>query len=129
MAFDPETDYSDLLRTVVMLLRTTAIAASSRRGAHQIATAEEKINEALAQLAKIDSVKKLADAIQKNATKIDGECTGLNSGIRRLLDQALPPSPAPERPLRWYPRSTVRTAVPPDRRRRRPFRCSSSSQS
>jgi hypothetical protein len=72
-----------------MLLRTTAVAASSRRGAHQIATAEEKISEALAQLAKIDSVKKLADAIQKNATKIDGECTNLNSGIRRLLDQAL----------------------------------------
>jgi hypothetical protein len=89
MAFDPENDDPDLLRTVVMLLRTTAVAASSRRGAHQIATAEEKISEALAQLAKIDSVKKLADAIQKNATKIDGECTNLNSGIRRLLDQAL----------------------------------------
>jgi hypothetical protein len=89
MAFDPENDDPDLLRTVVMLLRTTAVTASARKGAHQVATAEEKINEAVTQLAKIDSVKKLADAIQKSATKIDGECTSLNSGIRRLLDQAL----------------------------------------
>jgi hypothetical protein len=89
MAFDPETDDPDLLRTVVMLLRTAAITASARKGAHEIATAEEKINEALTQLEKIDSVKKLAGTIQKSATKIDGECTSLNSGIRRLLDQAL----------------------------------------
>ena len=89
MAFDPENDDADLLRTVVMLLRTTAVAASARKGTHQIATAEEKINEALAQLAKIDSVKKLADAIQKSAVKIDGECTSLNSSTHRLLDQAL----------------------------------------
>jgi hypothetical protein len=89
MAFDPENDDPDLLRTVVMLLRTTAVAATSRKGVHEIATAEEKINEALAQLTKIDSVKKLAGAIQKSATRIDGECTSLNSSIRRLLDQAL----------------------------------------
>jgi hypothetical protein len=89
MAFDPENDDPDLLRTVVMLLRTTAVTASARKGAHQIATAQENINEAMAQLAKIDSVKKLAGTIQKSATKIDGECTGLNSSIRRSLDQAL----------------------------------------
>lgn len=89
MAFDPQIDDPDLLRTVVMLVRTVAITASVRKGAEQIATAEEKINEAMAQLAKIDSVKKLAGAIQKNATKIDGECTSLGAGVRRLLDQAL----------------------------------------
>ncbi len=89
MAFDPENDDPHLLRTVVMLLRTMAIATTSRKGAHEIATAEEKINEALAQLAKIDSVKKLVGTIQKNATKIDGECTSLDSSIRRILDQAL----------------------------------------
>lgn len=89
MAFDPENDDPDLLRTVVMLLRTAALTASARKGAYQIATAEEKINEALAQLTKIDSVKKLAGTIQKNATKIDGECSSINSAIRALLDQAL----------------------------------------
>ena len=55
----------------------------------QVATATEKIDEARAQLAKIDTIKKLADGIQKNVGKIEGECTSLNSGIRRLLDQAL----------------------------------------
>jgi hypothetical protein len=89
MAFDSEHDDSELLRTVVMLLRAAAITASSRRGAHEITTAAEKIDEAIAQLAKIDAVKKLADGIQKNATKIDSECTGIGVGIRRLLDQAL----------------------------------------
>jgi hypothetical protein len=89
LAFDPGHDDPDLLRTVVMLLRATAITASARKGADRTATAEEKISEALVQLAKIDSVKKLADTIGKNAAKIDSECTGLSSGIRRLLDQAL----------------------------------------
>lgn len=89
MAFDPETDDVDLLRTVVMLLRTAAMTVSTRKGAQQVATAEEKVNEALAQLAKIDSVKKLAGVIQRNATKIDGECTSLSAGIQRLLEQAL----------------------------------------
>lgn len=89
LAFDPDNDDPDLLRTVIMLLRTTAIATSGRKGVHQVATAEEKITEALNQLTKIDSVKKLSATIQKSATKIDGECTGLNSAIRRLLDEAL----------------------------------------
>ena len=46
--FDPETDDYELLRTVVMVLRTAAKAASSRTGATQTATAEEKIREELA---------------------------------------------------------------------------------
>lgn len=89
MAFDPENDDPDLLRTVVLLLRTVAVTAAARKGAHEVATAEEKINEALAHLAKIDSVKKLSASIQKSASKIDGECNSLNTGIRRLLDEAL----------------------------------------
>lgn len=44
MAFDPESDDPDLLRTVVMLLRTVAITTSARKGSHQVATAEEKIS-------------------------------------------------------------------------------------
>ena len=72
MAFDPQNDDPELLRTAVMLLRTAAIAAASRNGANEIATAEEKITEAIAQLTKIDEVKKLAGSIQKSATKIDG---------------------------------------------------------
>jgi hypothetical protein len=74
LAFDPENDDPDLLRTVVMFLRTVAITTSARKGSHQVATAEEKIREALTQLVKIDSVKKLSAAIQKSASRIDGEC-------------------------------------------------------
>ena len=89
MAFDPHNDDPELLRTAVMLLRTAAIAAASRNGANEIATAEEKITEAITQLTKIDEVKKLAGSIQKSANKIDGECTNLNTGIRRLLGEAI----------------------------------------
>lgn len=89
MAFKPEADDPALLRTVVMLLRASALAASSRRGADEIATAEEKITEAIKQLEKIDGVKKLASSIQRNATKIENDCTGINAGIQRLLTDAL----------------------------------------
>ncbi|MFC4859454.1 hypothetical protein [Actinophytocola glycyrrhizae] len=49
---------------MIMLLRTTAIATASRKGVHQVATAEEKIAEALNQLVKVDSVKKLSATIR-----------------------------------------------------------------
>lgn len=78
-----------MLRTIVQLLRTVAIATVTRKGTDEIATAEEKIREALAHLGRIDGVKKASAAIQKSAAKIDSECVTLGSGIRRLLDEAL----------------------------------------
>jgi F0F1-type ATP synthase membrane subunit b/b' len=89
LSFDPDEDDPELLRTVILLLRTVAIAATVRTGQAEIATAEEKIADALAQLDKIDAVKKLATGIQKSATKIDSECTAISATIHRLLDQAL----------------------------------------
>jgi hypothetical protein len=89
LAFDPMSDNPDLVRTVVMLLRTAALAALSRRGAGQMATAEEKIIEAVSQLERLDDVKKTAGSIQKNALKIESACTGITSGIQRLLTDAL----------------------------------------
>jgi hypothetical protein len=89
MAFDPETDDPDLLRTAVLLLRTVALATTTRRGAEHIATAEEKIAEPVTQLEKIDEVKKIAGSIQKHAGKIEFTCTGMNSTIQRLLADAL----------------------------------------
>lgn len=89
ISFDPDVEDPELLRTVVMLLRTVAIAATVRTGAAEIATAEEKITEAVVQLGKLDAVKKLAHGIQSNVTKIDSECTSLGGAIRRQLDQAL----------------------------------------
>jgi hypothetical protein len=89
LAFDPATDDPELVRTILMVLRTSAVAAASRHGAQQLATAEEKITEAVVQLDKIDEVKKTAGAIQKGAVKIESACTGIYSGIQRLLSDAL----------------------------------------
>ena len=89
IAFNPDEDDPELLRTVVMLLRTVAITASLRTGSAEVETAEEKIAEALTQLEKIDAVKKIAGTIQKGAAKIDSECTSISTSIHRLLDQAL----------------------------------------
>jgi hypothetical protein len=89
MAFDPEADDPDLLRTAVLLLRTVALAATTRRGAEHIATAEEKLTEAATQLENLDEVKKIAGSIQKNAVKIESTCTGMNASIQRLLADAL----------------------------------------
>ncbi|GEP37515.1 hypothetical protein NPS01_11780 [Nocardioides psychrotolerans] len=89
VAFNPDEDDPEVLRTVTLLLRTVAIAASVRTGEAEIDTAEEKINEAVAQLEKIDAIKKTAGSIQKGAAKIETECTSITTSIRRLLDQAL----------------------------------------
>lgn len=79
----------DCCGSIVMLLRTASLAASGRSGAEEIETAQEKVNEALEHLRKIDAIKKIAGSIEKNAAKIDRECEGLNATIRRLLGQAL----------------------------------------
>lgn len=89
LAFDPEADDPELVRTILMVLRTAAVAAASRHGAQQLATAEEKIAEAVVQLDKIDDVKKTAGSIHKSAVKIESTCTGIYSGIQRLLADAL----------------------------------------
>lgn len=89
LAFDPASDDPELVRTILMVLRTSAVAAASRHGAQQVATAEEKITEAVVQLDKIDEVKKTAGSIQKSALKIESACTLIYSGIQRLLSDAL----------------------------------------
>ena len=89
MAFDPAVDDPNLLRTVVMLLRTTAITAAARHGADEIASVEEKITEAIELLSRIDDIQKTAGAIHKSASKISNECDAFTSGIERLLTQAL----------------------------------------
>lgn len=89
LAFDPTSDDPDLVRTVVLLLRAAALAASTRRGAEQLSTAEEKITAAAAQLDRVDDIKKAASSIHKNADKIETGCTAVTSGIQRLLAEAL----------------------------------------
>lgn len=71
LAFDPERDEPELLRTVVQLLRTAVLAASSRSGAAEIATAGEHITAAAAQLDLIDGIKKAAGGIRKTTLSIE----------------------------------------------------------
>lgn len=88
LAFDPESDDPDLLRTVVQLLRLSAMAANSRQDAGEIATAQEKIAEAITLLCRIDEIKRLAGLVTANATKIDKESDTIRMSLDRLLGQA-----------------------------------------
>ena len=88
LAFDPENDDPDLLRTVVQLLRLGALSAAARQDSGEIQTAQEKVAEALALLGKIDGIKTTAGQIKKSATKIDTESDSLAIDLARLLSQA-----------------------------------------
>jgi len=88
MAFDPDTDHPDLLRTVVQLLRIAAQAASARDASAEVRTAEEKLDEALTLLTQIDGITTLAGLMRQNASKIDTEADGVRRKLTRLLSQA-----------------------------------------
>ena len=88
LAFDPETDDPYLLRTVVQLLRLSAIAANSRQDDGEIDTAQEKIAEAITLLSRIDEIKRLAGLVTANATRIDKESDTIRLSLDRLLGQA-----------------------------------------
>jgi hypothetical protein len=88
LAFDPETDDPDLLRTVVQLLRLSAMAANSRQDDGEIETAQEKIAEAITLLTRMDEIKRLAGLVSANATKIDKESDIIRLSLDRLLGQA-----------------------------------------
>ena len=82
LAFDPETDEPDLLRTVVQLLRLSALPAAARQDGGEIQTAQEKVAEALALLGRIGGVKTAtAGQIKKSATKIDAESDSLATDL------------------------------------------------
>ncbi|MFD6175861.1 hypothetical protein [Isoptericola sp. NPDC060282] len=90
LAFDPDVDEPDLLRTVVLLLRTVAItSARSTGGGAEIVAAQERVTAAIEHLEKLDAIKKSAAAITKQAASIESGCTLVTGGIRRLLDEAL----------------------------------------
>jgi len=88
VAYDPESDSPDLLRTVVQLSRLAAIAAARSDNSGEIHAAQEKIDEALVTLGQIDSIDKLASQISKSAIKISGDSGGLRTELTRLLKQA-----------------------------------------
>jgi hypothetical protein len=77
------------LRTVVQLLRLGAITASSRRDSEGLETAEERITEARTMLTKVNVIRTASGSIRKNAETIDRECNTVQTGVDRLLSQAL----------------------------------------
>lgn len=79
MAFDPLEDDPALLRTVLILLRTAALAASARLDDTGVQTAAERIAEALDVLPRVDTIRRLADGIRKNAVKVDTEADTLHT--------------------------------------------------
>ena len=89
MAFDPATDDLDLLRTVVLLLRVGALAASSRQDLEGIQTAQERLDEAITVLAGLDDIVKTAGSIHKSADKISDRGEHLKTTLTRILSQAM----------------------------------------
>ena len=88
LAFDPEIDDASLLRTVVQLLRTSALAAVARQDDTGALEARERIEEALQVLPKVEKIRKAAGYIRKNADDIDREGDKLHTALSRLLLQA-----------------------------------------
>ncbi|MGW4632717.1 Fis family transcriptional regulator [Nocardia sp. NPDC004415] len=89
LAFDPETDDPDLLRTCLLLLRTASLMVAARGGDEQLATAKEKVEAALAKLEKLTLTKKSADAIRREATKIDKTVTDFVTDVELVLAEAI----------------------------------------
>lgn len=89
MAFDPEQDSIDLVRTVVQLMRTSALAASSRRDVEGLETAEECIKNAIIEFTRINAIRSASGSIRKSADRIDKECNSVQSGVERQLNLAL----------------------------------------
>ena len=87
MAFDPDTDDPELLRTVVQLLRISALTVSNRGDRDGIHTAEEKIAEALGMLGKIDEIKKVAGTLRQHAGKFEQQSDDVRTALARLLGQ------------------------------------------
>lgn len=89
VAFDPSSDEPDLLRTVVQLMRTSAITASSRRDVEGLEAAEENLQAALELLERINTIRKTSGSIRKGADTIDRECNTVQTEMQRHLGQAL----------------------------------------
>ncbi|WP_353508385.1 Fis family transcriptional regulator [Intrasporangium sp.] len=89
IAFDPAGDEPDLLRTVVQLMRTSAVAASARRDVEGLDTAEENISAAIELVDRINSIRKASGSIRRGADTIDKECNTVQAGVERHLSLAL----------------------------------------
>lgn len=88
MAFDPEVDDASILRSVIQVLRMTAIATAARRGDVDVDGAMDRLSDALDALPTIDGIRKRAGAIRGHADHIDRDADKLQTTLNRILLQA-----------------------------------------
>jgi len=88
MAFDPEADDPAMLRTVIQLLRVSALAAAARHDDSSAGVAAERIAQALDELPRLERIRKTASSIRKGAEQIDGDANRVAKQLGRLLSQA-----------------------------------------
>lgn len=88
MAFDSATDDPELLRTVIQLLRLSALTAADSKDRDGIHTADARIAEALRMLGKIDDIKKVAGSMRQNAGKIEQQPDDVRTALTHVLSQA-----------------------------------------
>ncbi len=89
MVFDPATDDVEMLRTVGLLLRIGALAATSRQDLDDIRDLRERVAEAVTALRGIDEIAKQASAIHKGADRVSTQADALRTQLTRLLGQAM----------------------------------------
>ncbi|KQP63169.1 hypothetical protein [Nocardioides sp. Leaf285] len=89
LAFDPAEDDIEVLRTVVLLMRTVALTSTGRFGVEEIGTVNESIREALALIAGLDEAKRSANAIHSHADKIESVVNRTMTSVQRELHTAL----------------------------------------
>lgn len=88
VAFDPETDSPDLLRTVVQLVRLGAVAGARGPAGGDARTADERIAEAIEVLGRIEKISRAVGLVRQHAATIDSESDSLRGELTKLLTQA-----------------------------------------
>lgn len=89
VAFDPEVDDPELLRSVLLLMRAQACLAVARSNGAQAQTAEEKLTEATELLDKLPDLQRIATTTRSNADKIVNGLGTLHTTLARLLADAM----------------------------------------
>lgn len=89
LAFDPADGDVELLRTVLLLMRTLAMTSSGQFSTSQVATANESIREAMSILESLEDAKRSASAMRGHVDKIEQTITKVISSVNRELHRAV----------------------------------------
>ncbi|MFS0884944.1 hypothetical protein [Aeromicrobium sp. 179-A 4D2 NHS] len=89
LAFDPADGDVELLRTVLLLMRTLAMTSSGQFSTSQISTANESIREAMSILESLEDAKRSASAMRGHVDKIEQTITKVISSVNRELHRAV----------------------------------------